>query len=220
MPSISLPVAILGAGALGAGASLLGSSEQAGAAKDASDLNYRQYEEGRADLAPWRQAGTNALASISGELGLPGSEGYTSAFRTSPGYQFAYDQGMKGVNNAFAASGKLGSGARAKGIFDYGHGMADQDYGNWFARLQSAAGLGQTATGQGVQLGQNFANNQGNLFQDRAAATASGYTGVANAVNSGLNNYNSYLNSGAGNNAFASYNPNIGWTPGPQGFPG
>ena len=60
-----LPAAVVGSSLLGAGASLLGGNRQAQAAERASDtaaqqaaaqneLNWRMYQQNRADFAPWR----------------------------------------------------------------------------------------------------------------------------------------------------------------------
>ena len=75
--------------------------------------------------------------------------------------------------------------------------MASQEYTNAFNRyqaerqarlgpLQSLAGVGQTATQQIGQAGQNYASNAGEAMMSGAAARASGYMGQANALSSAL----------------------------------
>jgi len=110
-------------------------------------------------------------------------------FRTDPGYQFAFDEGTKALQNSAAARGILNSGATAKALTRYGQGVADQQYGNYFARLQSLAGLGQTATTSTGQFGAQAAANQGNALMAAGNARASAYGGIATSANQGLQNY-------------------------------
>lgn len=137
-------------------------------------------------------------------------------FRTDPGYQFAFDEGSKALQNSAAARGILNSGATAKALTRYGQGVADQQYGNYFARLQSLAGLGQSATGATAQAGQAAAGNAGNALMAGGNARASAYGGAATAANQGIQNY---LMAGAlGGGGYANYSGG-NWNPGPQGFP-
>lgn len=110
-------------------------------------------------------------------------------FHTDPGYQFAVDQGTKALTNSAAARGVLNSGNTAIALQNYGQGMAEQQYGNYFARLQSLAGLGQSATGSTASAGAQAAGNAGNALMAGGAARASAYGGVAQAGNQGIQNY-------------------------------
>jgi hypothetical protein len=89
---ISTAAALLGSAVIGAGASLIGGSQAAGAAEDASDAQVRAaeiaagvqreglafskevFDIGRADLAPWRASGTSALG-VMNDLFIPGGQG-------------------------------------------------------------------------------------------------------------------------------------------------
>jgi hypothetical protein len=55
-------------------------------------------------------------------------------FQADPGYQFRLNEGLRGVNAASAAMGKLRSGDAAKALQARGDGLASQEYGNWFQR--------------------------------------------------------------------------------------
>ncbi len=320
MPSITVPQAILGAAALGTGASLYAGSQQAGAAKDANALQGQIYQQNRADLTPWRQTGSNALSLLAQSLGVtpysaggtaggaatdpsqtpgmlaaqqagaghsggggfsglgalggaaagaamgsvvpgigtlvgglagglmpnlfkqnrpyiqdiaaalqqgktitdaqwaqagygpggtggPGqggtaqqaqvtqapSTGPYGAFQSSPGYGFAFDEGLRATDAGASARGMTRSGGTLRAEQRFGTGLANQEFGNWQNRLAALAGIGQTATGQGVQAGQNYANQSSNLLQDAAASRASGYVGAGNAIGGGLGQYAQYL---------------------------
>ncbi len=177
------------------------------------------YDTGRSDTQPFRSIGYNALLALSDSMGLARPAGYESrdignaAFRTDPGYKFAFDEGLKGVDARFR--GQSRSGAKMKALNVYGQGVADQQYGNWLARLSGLASVGQTATGQAASLASNFASsnnsaaqgltnnltnigannanaigsyaaNTGNLLENAAAARASGYVGSSNATGSAI----------------------------------
>lgn len=150
-------------------------------------------------------------------------------FRTDPGYQFALDQGSKTLQNSAAARGVLNSGATAKALTTFGQGQADQQYGTYFSRLQSLAGIGQSATNSTQQAGQaygaaagNATTNAGNArasgYINSANATSNGLAGVTGSVGNGLNGYmfNKYLNGSGGGgvsvNDWALPATNLSWS--------
>ncbi len=152
-------------------------------------------------LQPQVAAGNTARSYQMGALGLPGEIGNSevmSAFRTSPGYEFQRGQGLNAVQTSAAAGGRLFSGGTLKGLTEYGQGLADQEFGNWYDRLGGIAGGGATATGRMVDAGSNTASNLSNLAIQGGDARASSYTGMANAVGGGLNNL-AYLSAYYGN---------------------
>lgn len=126
-------------------------------------------------------------------------------FETDPGYQFRLGEGQKQIESSAAARGGLLSGAAAKALTKYNQNFASNEYqnafnrfntnqGNTFNRLASLAGVGQTATNQLQQAGQNFANNAGQAAIYGGTARASGYAGQANALSSGLGGVASAFN--------------------------
>lgn len=64
----------------------------------------------------------------------PNMDAFFSNFQADPGYQFRLNEGLRGVNAASAARGKLRSGDAAKALQERGDGLASQEYGNWFQR--------------------------------------------------------------------------------------
>ena len=180
------------------------------AADRATALQQSQYDQTRADLAPYRVAGTNALAQLTAGT-APGGQ-FTKSFGMSdfeqdPGYGFRMSEGLKALDRTAAARGNLLSGATLKGAQRYGQDLGSQEYQNAFNRyqtnrsnilnpLQSLAGVGQTSTNQGISAGQNFATNVGNLGMGAASNQADAGLAAARA------NQSAY---GAIGNAFSNY---------------
>jgi hypothetical protein len=147
-------------------------------AKQFGDNPYQHYlQYGKAEGRQW-----------------PGSTGTTSTdpaqaqqaafaqFRSTPGYQFGLDEGTKAVQASAAARGGLNSGSTLKALTQYGNNYADQQgYSPYMNRLQSLAGIAQTATNQVGQYGTNYANQTGQNLQNAGAATAQGIYGSANS---------------------------------------
>src|ERR1043166_1460447 len=144
-------VASLGSAAIGAGGSLLAANTQADAQKQALALQQKEFNTGRADLAPYRDVGQNALYTLAGFYGLPtpNSPGGPGAiqnalqnFTQTPDYQFAFQQGERALNNSLAARGLGVSGAGIKGAQEFGQGLASQQFTNYWNKLQGLAGMG------------------------------------------------------------------------------
>ena len=180
------------------------------AADRATALQREQYDQTRADLAPYRTAGTNALARLT--AGTEPNGEFTKSFGMSnfeqdPGYGFRMSEGLKALDRTAAARGGLLSGATLKGAQRYGQDLGSQEYQNAFNRyqtnrsnilnpLQSLAGVGQTSTNQGISAGQNYATNVGNLGMGAASNQADAGLAAARA------NQSAYTNVGK---AFSNY---------------
>lgn len=175
---------------------------------------------------PFRQGGvgaTNRLADLYGTSGNAGAAGYGSyaemptmaQLQMDPGYQFRFEQGMRGVNASAAARGGLQSGAALKAATEFGQGMGTQEYQNAYNRfmanrMQAAeamsglAGRGIQAAGYGTQLASNMGNQAvetgrgmaantlaagtalGQGLENMGQARASGYMGGASALGQAL----------------------------------
>lgn len=158
---------------------------------NATNALTAMYSQSRADAAPYRAAGNAALGVMTPYV--------TGGFQADPGYQFRLQQGAQAVNNSAAARGMLGSGATLKALQDYGQGQASQEYGNWWNRAASLAGLGQTANAQGAAAGTSAGNGLAQVYGGTANGLAGIYgqmgtvganagTAMANNINSGINN--------------------------------
>lgn len=237
--------AIAGSALLGTGASLYGSSKaaeaQENAANQANATQLRMYNQQRADLAPYTGAGVEGLNALRSYLGVGGDTsaanygGYNQRFgmdqfTADPGYAFRVSEGLKGVNANAAARGGLISGAALKAAQSYGQKEASNEYTNAFNRFMqqkeaertgysdlarigqaSAAGTAAAAGQYGTAAAQNLAN--------AGQAQASGYVGMANAINQGLGQgvsqyqTNALINRLSGVNPSTYSNPNLAYSP-------
>lgn len=123
-----------------------------------------------------------------GQQGAYSAQQITDRLRATPGYQFAFNEGQRGLESSAAARGGLFSGAAGKALTKYGQGMADQQYGTHLNRLASLAGIGQTATNTVGGWGQNAASNVATGLQNAGNARASGIANSANQWQQGMNN--------------------------------
>lgn len=177
------------------GIPLVGSFLEGQGAKDASRAssaaaqagiaeNRRQFDQTRADMMPWLNAGTAAL----GRLNDP------NAFTASPDYNFRRTEGMRGIENSFSASGGALSGNALRALTDFNSNLASGEFGNWWNRTASQAGLGQTAANNLGSLGANSSANIANLLGAQGDARASGIMGQTNALTGLLQNLSSVYN--------------------------
>jgi hypothetical protein len=190
---------------LGAGAGLIGSSMQAGAAKDAArgqaestryaaDIQREMFGIQNQQQAPYREAGYGALTRI-GEL-LPGLTKPVSREEIMglPGYQFAMEQGTGAARQMMNVGGGGSNVDRAaqKFAIDYTLGTAMPQViaqrQNIYNTLAGIAGIGQTAQGQVSNLAQNVAGNIGQAAIGGATALGAGQIGAANAYAGAMGN--------------------------------
>lgn len=217
------------------------SEAQAQAAQNATNAASANAGQVRFDLSPYRESGLtalNALERFSGttidpdrlrELTTPYQfrgiiqNGPDGKFRSedwdpsiaglekTPGYQFTRDQGLKALENQFAAKGLGISGNAMRGAADYATGLAQQTYGQEFNRYNSQyqnqlAQMGrylnqnqdifnmlQGANSQGfnqllarAQLGSNAAAQTGSIGTAASGQVQSGMIGVGNAQGAGI----------------------------------
>lgn len=169
----------IGTALIGSNASRSAANTAAAASDRSAEAQLAMFQQNREDLAPYRAAGTQGLAQFQESIG--------PSFQQSPGYQFAFDEGRRAIDQNASARGMLNSGARLRELTRFGQGMANQEYGNYQNRLASLAGIGQSATGQTAQLGANAASAAGNAYQQAGQAQAAGGIGAANAYLGGAN---------------------------------
>lgn len=183
--------AIIGAGVLGAGASIFGAYTQSQAEQKAQSQLAQQ--EGmtlstiNSYLQPYAQAGQNVLPTLQ-SLITPGPN-QTATLNQLPGYQFAQDWGLKAVQNVQSTRG-LGGNALAGGA-NFATGLAQQSFGQLAGLLQGYAGMGAqaagTAAGTSAQTAGAFAPAIAQTTVGQGNALAGGATGAAGAIGGSVN---------------------------------
>lgn len=195
------PAISIGSALLGADASKSAANTQADAARHAADTQWQMFDTVNKQQAPWRQAGQNALSTISDM-----QPQFTHSFgaddlktNLAPNYQFQLDQGLGATKNAANMQTGLVSGNAMKGINDYAQNFAGNAYqqafnnynaqqSNIFNRLSNIAGLGQTANQTTATAGTTLAGGIGNAQIAAGQAQGSGQIGVAQNIAGGANN--------------------------------
>ena len=129
------------------------------------------YSGGRAvRYARPRTIGMNQGGYVQPNENPGGDESYR--FQTDPGYNFRFNEGMRGLERGAAARGGLLSGGFGRAAIRYGQDYASNEYTNVYNRISNIAGMGTVPQ----QLTANAAMNYGNQ-----AGMGALYGGYANA---------------------------------------
>ena len=188
MPSLTISAAILGAGALTAGAGVTGSvlsaDAQKSAAQTAANTQLSIFGQTQANLAPYNQAGQSALSQLASLFGLgPGGSGptnatasaATSALTNYPGYKFGLQQGNLAQQQSAASQGTLLSGAQLQAAQQYGQNYAMQNaWSPYVSQLDTLANQGENAAATTGQVGATTGTSVANSQLAAGQATASG----------------------------------------------
>lgn len=191
--------AIALAGVAGAGATIWGANKAAQAQTNATDkatgVQKDMFDKTQAVLNPYVQGGNESNAELS-KLLMPGGGVNMDELRKLPGYEFALNQGERGIENSAAARGLGAAGTTAIKAGGFATGLADQTFGAQVGRLMgrvqvgenAAAGVGNAAVTTGQSVGGNIIG-AGN-------AQAGAYMASGNAVgNLGGDLTNAYMTS-------------------------
>lgn len=156
----------------------------------------RLLAEQRADFAPWRETGQEALRTIydgirTGTYDPPVFDPDEINLQQDPGYQFRLDEGERAMQRTASARGNLLSGQQIREALRYSQGVASQEYQNAYARYAdqwareadrrqnryrmlnelsgqglSAASRQSTATANNALTSSNLTSSQINRTQD------------------------------------------------------
>jgi len=219
-----LAIAVLGAGIIGAGASIYEGNKAASTAQSVANqdnaLQSQIYQSDKALEQPYVTSGNTAETALNGFLGLGGDPAATQKafddYLSSTGYQFDLSQGLDAVAGSKAAAGLLGSGSLVTALDKYGTGLAQQYGQQYVGNLLDETRIGANSANALAQSGQAYANASNANANSAANAAANADLATATDINallkSGINAFgaspggSSYLG-GGGANAFA---PGIG----------
>lgn len=210
------PISGLVAGGAAIGGSILGSEAQKDAASTAAraqtraaqmsiDEQRRQFEAIQALLAPYTQAGTDALAQQRIIMGLEGSQAQQDVMRglaASPEFTGLVAQGENALLQNASATGGLRGGNTQAALAQFRPQMLNQLLQQRYANLGGLTSLGQSSaamTGNaGMQTGQGIAQQYGNIGAAQAGKAMA--IGQANAqlYNLPMQLLGSYIGGGGG----------------------
>ena len=167
-----------------------------GQASDASIAEQRrQYDQSRADYAPYLAAGTESVNRLANELRPGGRFAGTTPFSFNyadykdPSLQFSLDENLRRMRRGRAAEGTYAGGGGIREEDRYLAGLMSTDMGNAFNRYVTGfnantgernqlynryagvAGTGQQAVRDVTSQGANMASNVGNAYMTSAANT-------------------------------------------------
>lgn len=228
--------AVVGAGVVGAASTVYASGKasdaQVQAATIAAQTQMRMYNQTRSDLAPYRQMGEDAYATLQPKLKdlTDGVSIDPNVLKDSDYYRFAESQGLKTAQNSAAARGLGKSGAALKGATSFAEGLATGTYKdafnmavtnqtNTFNRLKSLIDTGQNASAQTGSAGTAAATGAANAQIGAGNAQAAGYNAMGGAVSNAANNIGGYAAYkglyGGGGSGSTAYNNPYGGVPNP-----
>ncbi len=137
---------------------------------DELNQNLGSYANTGQSILPYLTGGYAGLATA------PGQEQahLSSGFQQSPGYQWNLDQQMQAQNQALASGGMSGSPESQQFAEKTAHGLADQDFNDYYSRnaklmqsgltgLQGLETQGQAASTQMANNMTDYLYNKGNL---------------------------------------------------------
>jgi hypothetical protein len=209
-------------GIIGGSAAKDAARQQAKAIKKAAQIQERMFQQGRADLAPYREEGYAALEDIAALKPFLTAQFGEDQFAQylDPSMAFRQKLGTQATERLANVGGGAVSGNTLRALEEFGQNLASTEYGNAFNRFQTErgniyntlaniAGMGQGAVNTGVGLGQQTAQNLGTLAVGQGQAQAAGTIGQANAYQSALQGPMNYLQLAAltGRNPFTPTPP-------------
>ena len=195
--AVSLAAAALGARAKEKAAKKA-TEAQVAAGQRAEATQREQFQATQEGFAPFREAGEEALSTLSGLLGLPGGAELApeeaGAFRRTftgedleqdPGFQFRLKAGQTALERGAAARGGLLSGRTGEQLVEFGQELGSQEFGRAFDRFRATQGdlfsrlfniseAGRGAAGGTAQLGEQAAARIGQTQLGVGQAQAGG----------------------------------------------
>jgi hypothetical protein len=180
-PLIAGGASILG-GVLGGKGAKKAAKAEVALGRDALALQEKMFNKVWDGTAVGRELGQKSMGDAYAML-QPGYD-----YKTSPGYDFRFDEGQRAVESSAASKGMLMSGGNLKDLVRFGDGVASADYGDSFNRYSTLAGLGNASMNTGANAASNFAQGGANTLQGIGQAKASGYAGMNQAIQGTLGN--------------------------------
>jgi hypothetical protein len=132
-------------------------------------------------------AGSNLYLDSLGVNGADGNARATGAFQAGPGYQYAVDQSLDGLNRSAAARGNSIGGNTLAALSDRAGNMANQEYGNWQTKLGGLISPEMQAASGTAGIDQNKAGVYTNDANSRVSLASGVTNGINDAATQGAN---------------------------------
>lgn len=163
------------------------------------------YDKSQGYLNPYLEGGRSAWDNYLGGLGLNPNMSQEEAFgkfQKSPGYQFALNEGLKGIERNMNTRGLAKSGAVLKAMTRYGQDYASQEFGKWQDRLAALAGMGANMANTSANNALNTGTNLAGVGQRMTDSIANLYASKGeNAANSRMAQANAEAQAAMANNS-------------------
>jgi hypothetical protein len=147
---------------------------------------------------PYTGAGNQALQQLMSGLGLNGSggsEAFTNAYQSIPGYTEGREQGLDAAQRGLNAGNMGQSGRALKSLYRFGSDYENQRSGDYLNRLTGLQGQGLQATGaqaglqgQGIGTQANLRNSAFGGNMNSAGTIGQGMVAGAQAEQTALGN--------------------------------
>jgi hypothetical protein len=111
-----------------------------------------------------------------------------STFQTDPGYGFDLSQGLRAIDAGAASKGILSSGATIKAEQQFGTGLADQSFSNYYNRLAGLSTLGESAANSDATAATGQANVATGAAGAQSGIAANTTNGIGSSVSGLFNN--------------------------------
>jgi hypothetical protein len=154
-----------------AGATHHAAGLQFAAAENALALQEEQYNQSVERLAPYAEAGLEALPEVQRAATLEGFEARLNEMMSTDAFQELRGESQRQASGALGQSGLTRSGAAARAAADINIGSALTLDDRLYGRQMNSVAIGQSASAGQNYAGTNFAN-QSSAIGQRAASTA------------------------------------------------
>lgn len=192
MPAISTIIAGVGvAASVGSGISQMSAQRKAAKAAQANAtrnnaIQSDQFSQVKQMYSPYIAGGEKSFNMFNNSTGVNGEQAAKEALNTfynvSPDYAEALKVGTNNVLQTSANSGSLLSGARLKGVMDFGGSTFNRYLQQWRENLLGGARIGIGGADRVAQAGQTFADRTSDNNNMATSARISSYAGQADAL--------------------------------------
>jgi hypothetical protein len=157
--------AIIGSGVIGAAGTAIAGSDAASATQNSTNASISEQNkilnQNQQNSQPYLTLGSQGISQYENLLGLGpnGAAGAESTLASTPGYQFAKNQGIQATQNQANATGMGLSGNTLQALDTFSTGLADSTYQQAVGNAGQAVGFGQAAAAGAASNLNNAGNN-------------------------------------------------------------